>query len=308
TSRGVSSAAGRGISWLRSRQVLNADGDWKADTPEVAPGGWAFQYANPHYPDLDDTAMVAGLLHRHGDGNGDPERVRRAVDWVIGMQSENGGFGAFNADNTRFYLNEIPFADHGALLDPPTSDVTARCVGLLGSVDHPDAPEALRRALEFLRSAQEPEGPWFGRWGTNYVYGTWSVLDALAQAGVDMEEAWIQRAVHWLKNAQRPDGGWGEENETYFHPERARYSPRSTPFQTAWALLGLIAAGEGRGTEVRSGIDYLLATQEPDGSWDDPWFTAPGFPRVFHLKYHGYTKYFPLQALARYRSQKERGS
>ncbi|SCX81999.1 squalene--hopene cyclase [Thiohalorhabdus denitrificans] len=292
----------RGMDWLRPRQVEEG-GDWTADNPDLAGGGWCFQYENPHYPDLDDTATVANLLHNGGDSEQEADRIRRAVDWVVGMQSRDGGFGAFNADNTYHYLNEIPFADHGALLDPPTSDVTARCVGLLGRVDHPEAGAALRGAVDFLQRAQEPEGPWFGRWGTNYVYGTWSVLEGLSQAGLDMNEAWIRQAVRWLKSVQRPDGGWGEENDTYFQPERARRAPRSTPFQTAWALLGLMAAGEARSPAVRAGVDYLLATQGADGGWEAPWFTAPGFPRVFHLKYHGYNKYFPLQALARYRNQ-----
>jgi squalene-hopene/tetraprenyl-beta-curcumene cyclase len=230
--------------------------------------------------------------------------MRRATDWICGMQSRNGGFASFDADNTYYYLNEIPFADHGALLDPPTSDVSARCVTLLARVA--DRDPAYRRALDacidYLRAEQEPFGGWFGRWGTNYIYGTWSVLVALEQAGMPPHDPTVRRAVDWLKHVQRPDGGWGEDNDSYALPETAGQGHASTAFQTAWAMLGLMAAGEAHSPEVRRGAEYLLRTQCSDGLWDDDWFTAPGFPRVFYLKYHGYTVYFPLWALARYRN------
>ncbi len=290
-----------GLDWLVERQVTEPVGDWRETHPDLPAGGWAFQYNNAHYPDLDDTAAVAIAMHQSGLGGRYGESVARALTWIRGMQSRDGGFAAFDSDNTYYYLNHIPFADHGALLDPPTCDVTARCVGLLGQAGGPDSEESLQRAIEFLRHHQEPEGPWFGRWGTNYIYGTWSVLDALAKAGEDMTLPWIQRAVAWLKETQQPDGGWGEENDSYFQPERGGRATRSTPFHTAWALLALLAAGERDSEAVAAGIEYLLRTQHSDGLWQDPWFTAPGFPRVFHLKYHGYTRYFPLQALARYR-------
>lgn len=298
-------AAQRGADWLTARQVRKTEGDWKATNPELLAGGWAFQYGNAFYPDLDDTAAVAGTLHAMDHDGRYQEAIDRALQWVRGMQSRNGGFGAFDRDNTYYYLNDIPFADHGALLDPPTSDVTARCAAFLGQAGGPESRQALGRAVAFLKTAQEPSGPWFGRWGTNYIYGTWSVLEGLAQADWDMREDWIQKAVAWLKGVQQPDGGWGEGNDTFFEPEKAGQGAASTPFQTAWAVLALLAAGEGEIPEIRKGVDFLLRTQTADGLWADPQFTAPGFPRVFHLKYHGYNKYFPLQALARYRRHRQ---
>jgi squalene-hopene/tetraprenyl-beta-curcumene cyclase len=199
-------------------------------------------------------------------------------------------------------LNEIPFADHGALLDPPTSDLTARCVTLLAQVNRIGYRKAIAAGVDFLRQEQEPDGSWFGRWGTNYIYGTWSVLAALETAGERPDQPYIQRAVAWLKSGQRPDGGWGEACCTYSEPSLAGRSCDSTSFQTAWAMLGLIAAGEGDSPEVHRGAAYLLRSQQQDGLWNDEAYTAPGFPRVFYLKYHGYDKYFPLWALARYRN------
>ncbi len=298
-------AAKRGLDWLAARQIREAEGDWKAASPGLAPGGWPFQYRNDFYPDLDDTAAVAGALHAMDEDGRYREAVDRALRWVRGMQSRDGGFAAFDADNTCHYLNDIPFADHGALLDPPTSDVTARCVAFLGRVGGDQSRRALGRAVAFLRRSQEPDGPWLGRWGTNYIYGTWSVLEGLSQAGWDMQEDWIRRAVQWLKGVQQADGGWGEGNATYFQADKAGQGASSTPFQTAWAVLALLSAGEGEIPEIRRGVNYLLRAQSPQGLWSDPLFTAPGFPKVFHLKYHGYTKYFPLQALARYRNYRE---
>ncbi len=287
--------------WFVPLQILDEPGDWRESRPALPGGGWAFQYANPHYPDLDDTAVAAWVLQQ-----ADPETYResltRATDWLAGMQSSNGGFAAFDVDNIYYYLNEIPFADHGALLDPPSSDVTARCVGLLalhGEVRH---QEAVKRGLDFLFKEQEATGAWFGRWGSNYIYGTWSVLEALRLARIGTDHVAVRRAVRWLKSVQRPDGGWGESNDTYLDPRLAGQFEHSTSFQTAWALLGLMAAGEEKSTEVREGIDYLLRTQIATGLWQEPWFTAPGFPKVFYLKYHGYSKYFPLWALTRYRA------
>lgn len=292
-------AVARALDWLIPNQVLDAPADWKNEHPGLAGGGWAFQYANPHYPDLDDTAAAAWALYQ-----GDPEAYReslvRAADWLAGMQSRNGGFAAFDSDNTYYYLNEIPFADHGALLDPPTSDVTARCAGFLALYGEPRHKQNVKRGLEFLFREQEPSGAWFGRWGTNYIYGTWSVLEGLRLVGLDTDHFAIRRAVQWLKSVQRDDGGWGESNYTYSAPEQAGRFHCSTTFQTAWAVLALMAAGEGRSHEVRRGIEYLLYEQGEDGLWDDAWFTAPGFPKVFYLKYHGYYKYFPVWALARF--------
>jgi squalene-hopene/tetraprenyl-beta-curcumene cyclase len=244
--------------------------------------------------------------------------LNRAVEWIVGMQSRNGGWAAFDADNTHYLFDSIPFADHGALLDPPTADVTARCLGFLAQFgyeqDHHAIAAALaflRReqdhhaiaaALAFLRREQESDGSWFGRWGTNYLYGTWSVLAALNAIGVDSGAPEIRRAVAWLLDRQHLDGGWGERAETYWPEVPHGEAPYSAPSQTAWALLGLMAAGEVEHPAVAQGIAHLIESQDPDGTWNEPWYTAVGFPRVFYLRYHGYRLFFPLWALARFRS------
>ncbi len=297
----LSEPAIQALDWLRDRQISNAVGDWQRARPEVPAGGWAFQYSNPYYPDLDDTSVIAWAMDRAGAPARYGTCIARAAAWLCGMQCRNGGFASFDVDNTHYYLNEIPFADHGALLDPPTSDVSAHVLSFLSRLKQPAVRPAVEKCLAFLRSEQEEEGAWFGRWGTNYIYGTSSVLLALEQAGIDADQAWIRKAVTWLKRTQRLDGGWGEDNHTYFEPSCAGQGFASTSFQTAWALLGLMAAGQGASKSVQGGVDYLLRTQGPDGVWRDAAFTAPGFPRVFYLKYHGYSIYFPLWALARYR-------
>jgi len=233
------------------------------------------------------------------------ESVRRALDWLVGMQSRNGGFAAFDADNTCYYLNKIPFADHGALLDPPTSDVTARVVTVLARIGRPQDKRALDRAIAYLRKQQEDDGSWFGRWGTNYVYGTWSVLTALAQAHIGPGDPAVRRAAAWLKQRQNADGGWGESNDSYANPAQTRFA--STAYQTAWAILGLLSAGEAASEAVRNGAEFLIRSRRPDGLWSDLTYTAPGFPRVFYLRYHGYSAYFPLWALAAYRTLTRRG-
>jgi squalene-hopene/tetraprenyl-beta-curcumene cyclase len=291
---------GKALEWLSRLQLRDEPGDWQVNHPELAGGGWAFQYENAYYPDLDDTAVVAWAMHLAVDGDRYSKHIGRAADWLRGMQSKNGGFAAFDSDNTHYALNEIPFADHGALLDPPTADVTARCVALLGQLHRDEDVGCLRRALEFLRAEQEENGSWFGRWGTNYIYGTWSVLSALEHVSGSGAAEMICRGAEWLKSIQHRDGGWGESNDSYLDPARCCDADRSTAFQTAWALLGLMAAGEGGSEAVRRGVEYLLSTQNPEGVWSDPEFTAPGFPRVFYLRYHGYSKFFPLWALARY--------
>ncbi len=302
-------ASSRALDWLQSKQLLDQPGDWRAKRPDLKGGGWAFQFANDYYPDLDDTAVVAWAMHNSRNSARYAENVRRALDWLVGMQSRDGGFAAFDADNTCYYLNKIPFADHGALLDPPTSDVTARVVTVLARVDRPQDRPALQRAISYLREEQEADGSWFGRWGTNYVYGTWSVLMAFAQSHVPPSDPAIQRAVTWLKQGQNADGGWGEGNDSYAQlpEERAANDFPSTPFQTAWALLGLLSAGEAASEAVRRGADYLMRSRGQDGLWSDNHFTAPGFPRVFYLRYHGYSAYFPLWALAAYRNLTRRG-
>jgi len=290
------------LGWLGELQLLDEPGDWRPDHPDLPGGGWAFQYENAYYPDLDDTAVVAWAMHLVSDRDRYSERIRRAADWLRGMQSRNGGFAAFDSDNTHYALNEIPFADHGALLDPPTSDVSARCVALMGQLGRSEDGDCLRRALEYLRAEQEANGSWFGRWGTNYIYGTWSVLSALEHVSDADTGDMVRRAAGWLQSVQHADGGWGETNDSYLDAARNCDGDRSTAFQTAWAMLGLMAAGEGDSEAVRRGVEYLLSAQAAEGGWSDPEFTAPGFPRVFYLRYHGYSMFFPLWALARYRN------
>jgi squalene-hopene/tetraprenyl-beta-curcumene cyclase len=297
----------KALAWLLERQVLDVAGDWAEQRPRVRPGGWAFQYANPYYPDLDDTAAVVLALDRCAGGlralaaPGCDDAIERAREWVLGMQSRNGGWAAFDADNTSEYLNHIPFADHGALLDPPTADVTARCVAMLAQLGRSSDRAAMDAALDFLRAEQRSDGSWYGRWGMNYIYGTWSVLCALNAAGMDSHAPEIRRAVHWLVSIQNADGGWGETGDSYALDYSCHRKSASTASQTAWALLGLMAVGEVRHDAVRRGVDYLLATQASDGFWHEDRYTATGFPRVFYLRYHGYPKFFPLWALARFR-------
>lgn len=296
-------AVGRALAWLGERQLIDEKGDWSESRPLLPGGGWAFQFRNDYYPDLDDTGAVGWAMELSGEARFE-QAIERAAQWVLGMQSANKGFAAFDADNTHYYLNEIPFADHGALLDPPTADVTARCAILLSYAGSRDSRylEARDTAVQYLRSEQEPDGAWFGRWGSNYIYGTWSVLAAFEVCGVSAQDSAVRRAVAWLKSVQRADGSWGETNQSYFDERLRGQADKGTSFQTAWALLGLMAAGEVQAAEVRWGIEYLLRTQKTDGLWSESAFTAPGFPRVFYLKYHGYSKYFPLWALARYRN------
>ena len=285
--------------WLVERQVLDVVGDWADWRPNVRPGGWAFQYNNAHYPDLDDTAVVVMALDRF-DRLKYREAIERGAEWVLGLQSQNGGWGAFDADNTYYYLNHIPFADHGALLDPPSADVTARCLGMLAQLGYAkDHPQVLA-ATDYLRREQEKEGCWFGRWGTNYIYGTWSVLCALNAIGLDPKDRMVRRAVDWLRAKQRPDGGWGEDGASYWTDKPKGECTVSTPAQTAWALIALMAAGEVDSDTVTRGIAWLADTQKPDGTWDEAYYTAVGFPRVFYLRYHGYRSFFPQWALSRY--------
>lgn len=289
--------------WLVGRQVLDIMGDWADNTPGTRPGGWAFQYNNPHYPDVDDTAVVGMLLHRSGKPEYG-EAIARAREWIVGMQSTNGAWGAFDINNDRQYLNHIPFADHGALLDPPTEDVTARCVSFLAQVGNPEDRQAILRGVAYLRRTQMADGSWFGRWGTNYIYGTWSVLCALNAAGVAHDDEMVVRAAAWLVARQRADGGWGEDCESYdaapageFHG----FAAQSLASQTAWAMLGLMAAGRADHQAVARGAAYLQSVQQDGGSWTEAAYNAVGFPRVFYLKYHGYPRFFPLMALSRYR-------
>jgi squalene-hopene/tetraprenyl-beta-curcumene cyclase len=319
----------------------------------VRPGGWAFQYNNAYYPDLDDTAVVVLALDRarafplpsreganssgasrenlgegefqravplpqsshashdriapsrKGRGAADTQQaIARGREWVEGLQSKNGGWGAFDADNAYHYLNNIPFADHGALLDPPTEDVTGRCLGMLAQLGEPMDSPRMKAAIDYLERVQLKDGSWFGRWGVNYVYGTWSALAGLNAARVDREHPAMRKAAEWLTAIQNADGGWGESCASY-RLDYSGYEPApSTASQTAWALLGLMAAGEVDHPAVARGISYLQETQGEDGLWSQRHYTGGGFPRVFYLRYHGYPKFFPLWALARYRNLK----
>jgi len=286
--------------WLAERQILDVKGDWAVRRPDVEPGGWAFQYNNAHYPDVDDTAVIGMLLHRNGDP-AHQHAIDRARDWIVGMQSSDGGWGAFEPENTHFYLNHIPFADHGALLDPPTADVTARCVSFLAQIGMQATDPVMQKALAYLKREQESDGSWFGRWGTNYIYGTWSVLCALNAAGVPPDDPAVSRACDWLISVQRDDGGWGEDEETYAHATPGTYT-ESTPSQTAWALLALMSGGRADDPAVALGIAWLQSAQKENGEWDELPYTAVGFPRVFYLRYHGYKQFFPLLAMSRFRN------
>ncbi|GAA08188.1 squalene--hopene cyclase [Acetobacter tropicalis NBRC 101654] len=286
--------------WLRDKQILDVKGDWAINKPDLAPGGWAFQYGNDYYPDVDDTAVVGMLLHREGDP-ANAEALERARQWIIGMQSTNGGWGAFDIDNNKDLLNHIPFADHGALLDPPTADVTARCISFLAQLGHVEDQAVIDRAIEYLRKDQEEDGSWFGRWGTNYIYGTWSVLCAFNAAGISHDDPAVVKAVEWLRSVQGADGGWGEGCESYEGGAHGTYG-ESLPSQTAWATLGLMAAGRRDDPAVAKGMAWLAEQQDENGEWHEDPYNAVGFPKVFYLRYHGYKQFFPLMALARYRN------
>jgi squalene-hopene/tetraprenyl-beta-curcumene cyclase len=294
------------LDWLKPRQVLDLKGDWAVKKPDVRPGGWAFQYNNAYYPDLDDTAVVVMAMDRAQRSTGGHEydaAMARGREWIAGMQSRDGGWAAFDVDNLEYYLNNIPFSDHGALLDPPTEDVTARCLSMLAQLgETAKSSKAVTDGIAYLRRTQLPEGSWYGRWGLNYIYGTWSVLSALNVAGIDHQDPMVRKAVDWLISVQNRDGGWGEDAVSYRLDYRGYEQAPSTSSQTAWALLGLMAAGQVEHPAVVQGVEYLKSTQTEKGLWDEQRYTATGFPRVFYLRYHGYSKFFPLWALARYRN------
>ncbi|MEA3128150.1 MAG: squalene-hopene/tetraprenyl-beta-curcumene cyclase [Caballeronia sp.] len=305
-------AVSRGLDWLVPLQILDVRGDWISRRPNIRPGGWAFQFANPHYPDVDDTAVVAMAMERADRENGTAlygEAISRGREWVVGMQSSDGGWGAFEPENTQYYLNNIPFSDHGALLDPPTVDVSGRCLSMLAQLGElPATSEPAKRSLDYILRGQERDGSWYGRWGLNYIYGTWTALCALNAAGLPLTDSRIQRAADWLISIQNVDGGWGEGGESYKLDYRGYEAAPSTASQTSWALLGLMAAGLVDHPAVAKGVKYLHVEQREHGLWDETRFTATGFPRVFYLRYHGYRKFFPLWALARYRNMMRDGT
>jgi squalene-hopene/tetraprenyl-beta-curcumene cyclase len=292
-------AMAEATSWLLAQQIFKP-GDWCIKSPDLPPGGWAFEFVNNWYPDVDDSSMVlVALKEGLADTGKHQAALQRGINWCLGMQSKNGGFASFDKDNTKEWLNAIPFGDLKALVDPPTEDITARILEMLGAFGHGlDHPQAAR-ALAFLHRTQHAEGSWWGRWGVNYLYGTWSVLVALKSIGEDMSLPYVRRAVDWVKARQNPDGGWGEVCETYRQPELMGQG-QSTASQTAWALLGLIAAGEVQSPEVKAGVEYLLRTQNAQGRWDEKYFTGTGFPNHFMIRYHLYRDCFPLQALGQY--------
>jgi squalene-hopene/tetraprenyl-beta-curcumene cyclase len=290
----------RAARWLLSQQVVGP-GDWQVKNRDAAPGGWAFEFRNDFYPDVDDTAFVLMALGcvEYPDRARYERAIRRGIDWLVSMQNRDGGWGAFDRDNNRRALTQIPFADHNAMIDPSTADVTARVLECLGRFGWPASHPVVQRGLAFLRRDQTPEGAWYGRWGVNYVYGTSGVLRALEALGLQGAEE-CGRAAAWLRSVQNSDGGFGESIASYDDPS-LKGRGTSTASQTAWALIGLLAAG-GSGDPAARAVHFLLDRQNPDGSWDEKEFTGTGFPRVFYLKYHLYRSSFPVYALARYRN------
>jgi len=300
-------ALGRADAWLRTCQSQKV-GDWVVSSPEAKPGGWGFQYENDWYPDVDDTAAVITAMAKiHQAETPDFDEVlQRGFHWVLAMQGSDGGWGAYDKDNNKLIFNKIPFADHQALLDPSTADLAGRCLEMLGTLGYDQSHPAVGPALEFLRKEQEANGSWYGRWGVNYIYGTWCVLSGLRGIGVDMTAPWIQKAVTWVESIQNSDGGWGESCESYANIEKAGQG-ESAASQTAWAIMALLQAGASDSLSVVRGVNWLIRHQREDGVWDEPFHTGTGFPKVFYLRYHGYFKYFPIWALGMYRNVKMTG-
>jgi squalene-hopene/tetraprenyl-beta-curcumene cyclase len=291
--------------WLLGEEI-RVSGDWAVKRPHLAPAGWAFEFANDGYPDVDDTAEVVLALRRVGESvvPGVSAAVDRGTDWTVGMQSRDGGWGAFDADNTRRIIEKLPFCDFGAVIDPPSADVTAHVLEMLGHLGMSDA-EPARRGMQWLLAAQESDGSWFGRWGANPVYGTGAAVPALVAAGLPSDSIPVRRAVRWLEEHQNPDGGWGEDLRSY-KDDAWRGRGASTASQTAWALLALLAV-DASSDAVSRGIAWLIETQRPDGCWDEDLYTGTGFPGDFYINYELYRLVFPLSALGRYLSAIDRG-
>ena len=294
------SAIENATKWMLDRQILGP-GDWQIKNRDAEPGGWAFEFRNDFYPDVDDTAFVLMALKRVSYP--DASHLRTAIDrglmWMVSMQNRDGGWAAFDRDNDRALLNQIPFADHNAMLDPSTPDLAARVLECLGQFGWDTSHPRVERGVQYLLKEQTPEGAWYGRWGVNYVYGTSGVLRALTAVRADAKSA-IEKGLQWLCSVQKPDGGFGESCETYDN-EKLTGSGESTPSQTAWGLLGLLTGLPSEHEAVQRSVQYLLKHQNDAGSWDEKPFTGTGFPKVFYLKYHLYRHYWPLFALARYR-------
>lgn len=286
--------------WLLTKEVRRR-GDWAAKRPDLTPSGWAFEFANEYYPDIDDTAMVL-LALQHTQASSPYKQMRaegRAVKWLLGMQSSDGGWAAFDVDNNWQFLNKVPFADHNAMLDPTCPDITGRVMECLCRRGYTHEHPAIANAIRYLLQQQEANGSWFGRWGVNYIYGSFLAIRGLKATGADYVEEAIAHSAQWLRSVQNKDGGWGESCKSY---ATMRYEPApSTPTQTAWALLGLIASGDTSSKAVRDGIEWLQKNQHADGSWTETITTGTGFPNVFYISYHLYPHYFPLLALAAYK-------
>ncbi len=289
-----SAAVQQGSDWLLSKQVFT-DGDWQVNNPGGKPGAWAFEFDNPVYPDTDDTCAV--LMGLSFAGRRNAPGFNPGLDWLKSMQNLDGGWGAFDRNVNLEFLEHLPWADHNAMLDPSTADLTGRILEAFGYVGVRTEERFVQRAIQFLKRTQEVDGTWFGRWGVNYIYGTWQVLVGLKAVGADMREGWVQRSADWLRSVQNPDGGWGESCRSYNEPSLKGKGP-STPSQTAWALLGLLATGAGpKDPAVLHGVEWILTRQRSDGTWDEDEHTGTGFPRVFYLVYTMYRHYFPLLAL-----------
>jgi squalene-hopene/tetraprenyl-beta-curcumene cyclase len=277
-------------------------GDWAVKNPHATPGGWAFEFYNELYPDCDDTAEMLMFLNRVKlpDQNRKLHESERAMSWLLSMQCKVGGWAAFDVDNEQDLCNLVPFADHGAMLDPATADVSGRILWLLGRLGFKKNHPQVQRVIAFIKQKQESDGSWWGRWGVNYIYGTWLALTGLCSIGEDMNQPYVSRAIKWYNDHQNEDGGWGETCESYENPSLAG-TGNSTASQTAWAVMGMIAGGEAKSSAVKRGIEFLLNRQEDCGSWYEDEFTGTGFPAHFFIKYHMYQHFFPLMALSHYR-------